>query len=102
MANKRREENRHRSERMANREDGHRERGFNGEKGRESRSSGSYAHRGERVGPGEVPGAGELDARPTADMEGGRGLPPDRNPGERSSGSRGGRGPGRSVDSDEG
>lgn len=28
-----------------------------------TKSSGSYAHRGERVGPGEVAGAGELPAR---------------------------------------
>ena len=66
MANKRREENRKRSSErggaMSQRESTHREPRYRGEgsEGAVSRSSGSHAHVGERRGPGEVPGAGEL------------------------------------------
>lgn len=64
MANKRRMANRRESQRH------HSESGFSGSKGTVSRSSGSHAHIGERMGPGEVPGAGQLPARgPGSSME---------------------------------
>lgn len=45
---------------MEYREKGHNERGMPGGGMKSMRSSGSPAHRNERVGPGEVPGAGEM------------------------------------------
>lgn len=65
MANKKREENRRRSNGMHQREDGHREPHYRGEgsEGERTNSSGSFAHVGERRGPGPVPGAGEMHPR---------------------------------------
>lgn len=91
MANKRREMNHRESKRaaehpnggrggMEQREETHREPKYRGEgrDGEESRSSGSYAHKGERVGPGPVPGAGEMYAREDAgDGQEGRAAMPE-------------------------
>lgn len=81
--NERRARNRAEGRRMEGREEGHREPRYEGEgrEGEHSNSSGSYAHRGERVGPGSVPGAGELLPREAAGSREDRvRMPEDRYP----------------------